>query len=111
MPISRRVLVLSIVVLLAVLILAAVVGYFTVMHTQAAPGSGQPVPAGYSIGQVGQVGHVSVKLNTAGLPLVAKPTDDNCMAVPSWDLTQRGLEGKGSDLLQLYFKLESKDVS
>lgn len=108
MSISRRAIVLSIVVLLAVLILAAAIGYFTVMRTQASPGSGQPVPAGYSIGQVSRV---SIKLNTTSLPLAVKPTSDNCMSVPSWDITQRGLEGKGSDLLQLYFKLESKDVS
>jgi hypothetical protein len=98
--VNRRVVLLSIVVIVAVMMLAFAVGYFAITHAQASPG--QAIPSGYS---------VTAKLHTVNHPVAAKPVADNCMAVPSWDIAQLHLQRKGSDLVQLYFKLENQYVS
>lgn len=103
--ISHRVVLLSVAIVLAVMILAAVVGYFAITHAQATPGTGQPVPAGYNTSLV------IPKLKIESHPAAVKAIADNCMAVPSWDITQIHLQSKGSSLLQLYFKLDSNDAS
>lgn len=98
--VNRRVVLLSIVVIVAVMMLAFAVGYFAITHAQTSPG--QPVPAGYNL---------SAKLHTINHPVAAKAVADNCMGVPSWDIAQLHLQRQGSDLVQLYFKLEYQYAS